>query len=242
MSDPTAGEIRVASPLAIAFTVIPHVLERFAKEYPRVIVYFDEVASASATRDFRDLRDRKYDLILGRGGDRCRTEKRLSEDLNIETLFDDRLVIAAGANSKWADASTQDRSCRNCRRAVDHAAAAFMEPSGSVGCLPLKRPSPAEGHAGDTVNVGHYPIPCRRQVHHRDAAVGGVLQVAESVAGRFAAPAMAGQHSDPEESNIKPGRRAFHRVCPRLHATDAPGEARCEAISTRSRRSSRRPA
>ena len=101
LSDPTAGEIRVASPLAIAFTVIPHVLERFAKEYPRVIVYFDEVASASATRDFRDLRDRKYDLILGRGGT-LQDEKRLSEDLNIETLFDDRLVIAAGANSKWA--------------------------------------------------------------------------------------------------------------------------------------------
>jgi DNA-binding transcriptional LysR family regulator len=101
LSDPTAGEIRIASPLAIAFTVIPHVLERFAKEYPRVIVYFDEVASASATRDFRDLRDRKYDLILGRGGT-GQDEERLSDDLNIETLFDDRLVIAAGTNSKWA--------------------------------------------------------------------------------------------------------------------------------------------
>jgi DNA-binding transcriptional LysR family regulator len=87
--------------MAIAFTVIPHVLERFAEEYPRVIVYFDEVASASATRDFRDLRDRKYDLILGRGG-ALQDEERLSDDLNIETLFDDGLVIAAGANSKWA--------------------------------------------------------------------------------------------------------------------------------------------
>jgi len=68
LSDPTASEIRIASPLAIAFTVIPNVLERFAKESPRVIVYFDDVASASATRDFRALVDRKYDLMLGRGG------------------------------------------------------------------------------------------------------------------------------------------------------------------------------
>ena len=67
LADPTSGEIRIASPLAIAFTIVPHVLQRFAASHPRVAVHFDEVASASATRDFRDLRDRKYDLILGRG-------------------------------------------------------------------------------------------------------------------------------------------------------------------------------
>src|SRR5215213_7983601 len=68
LADPTTGEIRIACPLAIAFTVIPHVFERFVEQYPGVVLHFDEVASASATRDFRDLRDRKYDLILGRGG------------------------------------------------------------------------------------------------------------------------------------------------------------------------------
>src|ERR1700704_727541 len=68
LADPTRGEIRIACPLAIAFTVIPHIIERFVKKYPRVILHFDEVASASATRDFRELRERKHDLILGRGG------------------------------------------------------------------------------------------------------------------------------------------------------------------------------
>src|SRR5215470_11885919 len=101
LADPTAGEIRIASALAIAFTVIPHVFERFAKRYPRVVLHFDEVASASATRDFRDLRDRKYDLMLGRGWPR-KAEEPSAHDLNIETLFDDRLVIAAGARSRWA--------------------------------------------------------------------------------------------------------------------------------------------
>ena len=34
LADPTTGEIKVACPLAIAFTVIPHVIERFVKKYP----------------------------------------------------------------------------------------------------------------------------------------------------------------------------------------------------------------
>jgi DNA-binding transcriptional LysR family regulator len=100
LADPAAGEIRIACPLAIAFTVIPLVFERFIEKYPRVVLHFDEVASASATRDFRDLRDRKYDLILGRGLPKA--DDPSADDLNVEPLFDDQLAIAAGAKSKWA--------------------------------------------------------------------------------------------------------------------------------------------
>jgi DNA-binding transcriptional LysR family regulator len=101
LADPTTGEIRIACPLAIAFTVIPHIIERFVKKYPRVVLHFDEVASASATRDFAELRERKYDLILGRESSLQAKEPSV-EDLNFEFLFDDQLVIAAGAQSKWA--------------------------------------------------------------------------------------------------------------------------------------------
>jgi DNA-binding transcriptional LysR family regulator len=100
LEDPTSGEIRIASPLAIAFTIIPHVFERFAKRYPRVVLHFDEIASASATRNFRDLRDRKYDLILGRGLP-SQPENSRAGDLIVEPLFDDQLVVAAGAPNKW---------------------------------------------------------------------------------------------------------------------------------------------
>jgi DNA-binding transcriptional LysR family regulator len=101
LADPTTGEIRIACPLAIAFTIIPHIFERFIEKYPRVVLHFDEVASASGTRDFRDLRDRKYDLILGRGWP-LKAEETPTDDLKIESLFDDQLVIAAGPQSKWA--------------------------------------------------------------------------------------------------------------------------------------------
>src|SRR5207302_1450975 len=32
LADPTTGELRIACPLAIAFTVIPHIIERFVKK------------------------------------------------------------------------------------------------------------------------------------------------------------------------------------------------------------------
>ena len=100
LADPTMGEISVACSSAIAFTLIPHVIERFIKKYPRVVLHFDEVASASATRNFPELRDRKYDLILTRG--MLLPKEQLADELNVETLLDDPLVIAAGPRNKWA--------------------------------------------------------------------------------------------------------------------------------------------
>jgi DNA-binding transcriptional LysR family regulator len=111
LEDPASGEIRISSPLAIAFTVIPHVFERFTERYPRVVLHFDEVTSSAATRDYRELRERKYDLILERGLP-SETEERAADDLNIETLFDDQLVIVAGQQKQVGDPSPQDRSCR----------------------------------------------------------------------------------------------------------------------------------
>jgi DNA-binding transcriptional LysR family regulator len=101
LDDPTTGEIRIACSLAIAFTVIPHVFDQFVKKYPRVVLHFDEVTSAVDPSDLQELRERKYDLILGRGwapqlGDQS------ADDLNVKSLFDDQLVIAVGAKSKWA--------------------------------------------------------------------------------------------------------------------------------------------
>jgi DNA-binding transcriptional LysR family regulator len=100
LADPATGEIRIASPLAITFTIIPHILERFVKKYPRVALHLDEVTSSSTRHDFQDLRDRKYDLVLGRGGSLLAEPS--TDDLNTEVLFNDQLVIAAGPKSKWA--------------------------------------------------------------------------------------------------------------------------------------------
>jgi DNA-binding transcriptional LysR family regulator len=100
LDDPTIGEVRIACPLAVASTIIPHAFEGFVKKYPRVVLHFDEVTAASATRNFRELRERKYDLIIERWLPAIQDQS--ADDLNIKFLFDDPLVIVAGPRSKWA--------------------------------------------------------------------------------------------------------------------------------------------
>jgi DNA-binding transcriptional LysR family regulator len=101
LADPGAGEVRIACPLAIASTLVPHVFERFVEKYPRAVLYFDEVSAASTTRNFRELRERQYDLILERESPNAEN-RPADDDINIEYLFDDPLVIVAGTKSRWA--------------------------------------------------------------------------------------------------------------------------------------------
>ena len=101
LEDPTMGELRIACPLAIASTIMPHIFERFHKRDPRALIHFDEVTAASAARNLQDLRERKYDLVLGFGWS-LPTQELSAEDLAIETLFEDQLVIVAGSGNKWA--------------------------------------------------------------------------------------------------------------------------------------------
>ena len=100
LADPTTGEINFACTPAIAFTFMPHVMDRFVKKYPRVVLRFDEVASGAATRNYLELRNRKYDLILTRGN-AGPAKETLPDEVSVETLFDDPLVIVAGARNKW---------------------------------------------------------------------------------------------------------------------------------------------
>jgi DNA-binding transcriptional LysR family regulator len=101
LDDPTTGEIRIAGPLAVASTIVPHIFDRFSEEYPRVLLHFDEVTAASAARNLQDLRDRKYDMVLGLGWS-LPAQEWSADDLRFETLFEDQLVIAAGPDNTWA--------------------------------------------------------------------------------------------------------------------------------------------
>jgi DNA-binding transcriptional LysR family regulator len=101
LDDPTTGEIRIACPLAISSTIIPPIFERFLEKYPRVSLHFDEVSAAAAPRNLQDLRERKYDLFIGLGWS-LSAQDWSADDLRVETLFDDQLVIVAGARNKWA--------------------------------------------------------------------------------------------------------------------------------------------
>jgi DNA-binding transcriptional LysR family regulator len=98
LSDPTAGEMKVGCQEAIAAILSP-VLESFLQQYPRVVLdIYEEEFDRFAAR----LRDRTLDFVLQRLRNPIQPNDPFFDDLNVEVLFNDRLVIAAGIRSQWA--------------------------------------------------------------------------------------------------------------------------------------------
>jgi DNA-binding transcriptional LysR family regulator len=100
LSDPTAGEVRVAAPEPIAAGLLTVLIAQFTRKYPRASVYVTQTPVASLqvlTPRYRDVRERNVDLLLA-----PIFEPTMDDDLANESLFPDRAVIAAGIDSPWA--------------------------------------------------------------------------------------------------------------------------------------------
>jgi DNA-binding transcriptional LysR family regulator len=98
LSDPTVGEVRIGCDESIAAATLPLIIERFAREYPAVVLNVEDIDLRNYPPDVREL---GFDLVLTRirgPGE----ESDPFNDLNAEVLFHDRLVVAAGAQSRWA--------------------------------------------------------------------------------------------------------------------------------------------
>jgi DNA-binding transcriptional LysR family regulator len=96
LSNPMAGEVRVGCPEAFASGLLTEVLANFSRQYPRVIVRVYPANNMS--REFRLLRDRNVDFLLG-----AIANPLMEEDLDVEVLYDDRPFIVAGRKNRWAD-------------------------------------------------------------------------------------------------------------------------------------------
>jgi len=95
LADPTAGEVKFGCTEAMASILSP-VMERFTRQYPRVLLRTYQV-----TRPLDPgLRGRTLDFALGHFV-KSPPDNRI-DDLNVEILFDDRLVATAGVSSPWA--------------------------------------------------------------------------------------------------------------------------------------------
>jgi DNA-binding transcriptional LysR family regulator len=99
LADPATGELRIGCPESISATMLPQFIESFSKRYPRVIVYVQDVPSPAIKNP--GLRDRRYDLVIARFGLPLQNDQ-ITDGLNLEFLFDDPLMIAAGLHSRWA--------------------------------------------------------------------------------------------------------------------------------------------
>ncbi|HEY1504823.1 MAG TPA: LysR family transcriptional regulator [Stellaceae bacterium] len=94
LANSSTGELRIGASESNAATFLPEVIREFFERYPGVTLHVDDVpppASGSSV-----LRDRSCDLILTRPRDHI-----VEDDLNVEILFEDEMMVAAGPNSRW---------------------------------------------------------------------------------------------------------------------------------------------
>ncbi len=97
LADPTIGELRIGCPESIASSILPPIIQQLADRYPRIVL---DVESGDTIAMLRKLRERDLDLVLARTVGA--TPLPASEEFNIELLFEDELVLAAGISSRWA--------------------------------------------------------------------------------------------------------------------------------------------
>jgi DNA-binding transcriptional LysR family regulator len=96
LADPTAGELRIGCGEVFVAGLLPAIIERLRRRYPRIVCYIDQAAT-SVTPDFRELRERRVDLVLGRI-----SAPFTEDDIDAEVLFHEHVHVVAGKRSKWA--------------------------------------------------------------------------------------------------------------------------------------------
>jgi len=95
LADPTAGELRIGCPEWVAAGLLPAIIDRLSQKHARIVFHVDQ--TITATRDFRELRQRNLDLVIG-----WVSSPFVEEDLHADTLFQDQWCIVAGLRSPWS--------------------------------------------------------------------------------------------------------------------------------------------
>jgi DNA-binding transcriptional LysR family regulator len=93
LADPTAGEVSIGTTEAMIAGLVPAVIHRLSRQFPRLA--FNVLQARTLPSQYRDLRERTVDLVLGR------IRPIVDEDLNVEILFEDPFFVVAGVTNKW---------------------------------------------------------------------------------------------------------------------------------------------
>jgi DNA-binding transcriptional LysR family regulator len=93
LADPTAGEARIGSSIALASGLLTAVVDRLSRQYPRIAFH---LLAAESSITYRALEERKVDLVI------ARIFKPIAhEQLYAEVLYDEQEVVVAGAQNPW---------------------------------------------------------------------------------------------------------------------------------------------
>lgn len=95
LADPTSGEVRIASGETFAAGLLPAAIAGLSRRHPQI--NFDVVQANTTSLQFRELRERQVDLVLGRV-----PPTFAADDLDVEILYDDPHFVVTGARSPLA--------------------------------------------------------------------------------------------------------------------------------------------
>ncbi len=94
LTDPQAGELRIACTEVWAAGLVPTAIERLSRRLPRLRVRLEQ---GTALHQFNLLRERRCEIVISR----LLTETPDS-DIEMEPLFYEPLVVVAGPQSPWS--------------------------------------------------------------------------------------------------------------------------------------------
>lgn len=101
LADPTAGEVRFACQDSLAAAVLSPIMKRFLHRYPRVALRMESIGPVGPGLRLPSLHDRLIDFTIFRLSTPF-VDQQSNDQLNVEILFNDQLVLAAGSRSRWA--------------------------------------------------------------------------------------------------------------------------------------------
>ncbi len=96
LSDPAAGDLRIACPESVASGILGPIIELMAERHPRVRLFVEPFA-IGARPLFPQLENREVDLVFMRPSAPVK-----HPDVAIEILFNDRIRLAAAKDGPWA--------------------------------------------------------------------------------------------------------------------------------------------
>jgi DNA-binding transcriptional LysR family regulator len=94
LAHPTSGELRVGSTIAIATGFIAAVVDALSQTYPKIRF---QISAGEASAIYRALEERRFDLAIV-----PMVASTIADRLHADILYDEPLVVVAGAQSPWA--------------------------------------------------------------------------------------------------------------------------------------------
>jgi DNA-binding transcriptional LysR family regulator len=95
LADPAAGELRIGCAPPMSWGIVPAVIDRLVRQYPRLTFHVTE--ADPATLRHHDLPERRIDLAISRIFGPIS-----DDDVDIEALYNEKTFVVAGKSSRWA--------------------------------------------------------------------------------------------------------------------------------------------